>query len=134
MAPSLKSEEKTVQFGPFVPKVGKTFLKKEMNHFIYLGNLNEYNIKTNSNEQSEPKKINFTEYMKLLEKIASEPARESIFEPPQVPVPLESQPLEPQRLEPHFISTPVPETKTSRILDYLKQFSSTPKNQSIKTD
>lgn len=132
MAPSLKTEEKTVQFGPFVPKVGKTFLQKEMNRFIYQGNLKGFDV-TNKHNNSrnysysenmkvfgeilakpkppEPKKIDFSEYMKMLEKVAREPELE--------PAP--------------FVPTPIPETK-STILDFLKHFSSTPKSQSIKTD
>ena len=60
MLPSTRKEEKTVTFGQFVPKVGKTTLEKDMNRFIYLGNLHEYKPK-----QEEPNKISFSDYMKL---------------------------------------------------------------------
>ncbi len=60
MLPSKRKEEKTVTFGNFVAKVGKTTLEKDMNRFIYLGNLLEYKPK-----KEEPNKITFSEYMKL---------------------------------------------------------------------
>ena len=61
MLPCTKKEEKTVTFGQFVPKVGKTTLEKEMNRFLYLGNLHDYKPVV-----PEPNKITFSEYRKQL--------------------------------------------------------------------
>jgi hypothetical protein len=61
MTPSMKKEEKTVTFGQFVPKVGKTTLEKEMNKFLYLGNLHDYKPVL-----VEHNKISFSEYMKQI--------------------------------------------------------------------
>jgi hypothetical protein len=61
MLPSTRKEEKTVTFGNFVPKVGKTTLEKEMNRFLYLGNLHEYKPGL-----TETNKITFSEYMKQM--------------------------------------------------------------------
>jgi len=58
MVACTKKEEKTITFGQFVPKVGKTTLEKDMNRFLYLGNLHEYKPAL-----PEPNKITFSEYM-----------------------------------------------------------------------
>jgi len=58
MLPSTKKEEKTVTFGQFVPKVGKSTLEKDMNRFLYLGNVHEY-----KEPGPEPSKLTFEEYM-----------------------------------------------------------------------
>jgi hypothetical protein len=59
MIPSTKKEEKTVTFGQFVPKVGKTTLEKEINRFLYLGNLHAYR-----STPQKPNTLTFSEYMK----------------------------------------------------------------------
>lgn len=61
MLPCTKKEEKTVTFGQFVPKVGKTTLEKDMNRFLYLGNMHDYKPQV-----PEPNKITFSEYRKQL--------------------------------------------------------------------
>lgn len=101
MVPSMKKEEKTVSFGNFVPKIGKTLLEKDMNLYHYLGTFQDFEKKP-----IDHKKIDFSEYMKMLEAIS---------------------------VKPEPVQTPVPEPK-SRILDFLRPFSSTPKSQSIKID
>lgn len=103
MVPSMKKEEKSVKFGPFVAKAGKTFLEKEMNQYHYLGTFQDFETKP-----VEHKKIDFGEYMKMLQNIVDEPAKEA--------------------------DVPIPETKPSRVLEFLRQFSSSPKTQSIKID
>jgi hypothetical protein len=61
MLPCTRKEEKTVTFGQFVPKVGKTTLEKEMNRFLYLGNLHDYKPVVT------PNTLTFSEYRKLLQ-------------------------------------------------------------------
>ena len=83
----------------------------------------------------EHKKIDFSEYMKLLAAIAAEPVLEKEITPEPTPDPTPdtspvSEPEEPT-LEPE---EPAQESKSSRVLDFLRQFSSIPKSQSIKID
>ena len=54
-----EKEEKTVRFSAFVAKPGKIFLEKEMNKFIYLGNLDDYKPIT-----EKPKDITYSDYLK----------------------------------------------------------------------
>jgi hypothetical protein len=61
MLPCTKKEEKTVTFGQFVPKIGKTTLEKDMNRFLYLGNLHDYKPAL-----PEPNKITFSDYRKQI--------------------------------------------------------------------
>lgn len=68
MLPCTKKEEKTVTFGQFVPKVGKTTLEKDMNRFLYLGNLHDYKPAL-----LEPNKITFSEYRKQMQLKEPEP-------------------------------------------------------------
>ena len=63
MVACTKKEEKTVTFGPFVPKVGKTTLEKDMNRFLYLGNLHDYKPAL-----PEPNRITFSEYREQMAK------------------------------------------------------------------
>jgi hypothetical protein len=116
MVPSIKKEEKAVTSSQFVVKAGKTLLEKDMNAYYYLGSFQDFDKIKNPVEH---KKIDFMEYMKQMDmkKMESEPAPETL--PESAPEPLEMEP-EPE--------------KTSRVLDFLRQFSSTPKSQSIKID
>jgi len=125
MVPSMKKEEKSVKFGPFVAKSGKTLLEKDMNQYHYLGTFQEFETK---NTTLEYKKIDFSEYMNLIAKIVAEPVMEKEVVTEEEPV-LESE--EEPVLESE--EEPVPE-KSSRVLDFLRQFSSIPKSQSIKID
>lgn len=110
MVPSMKKEEKAVTSSQFVSKAGKTLLEKDMNAYHYLGSFQDFDKIKNPVEH---KKIDFMEYMKQMEMKKTEPVAEP------APEPLEMEP-EPE--------------KTSRVLDFLRQFSSTPKSQSIKID
>lgn len=67
--PPMKTEEKTVTFGQFIPKVGKTTMEKEMNLFVYLGSLHDYRTVL-----VQPNKITFSEYKKQLEAIVGLPS------------------------------------------------------------
>jgi hypothetical protein len=58
------------------------------------------------------KKIDFAEYLKLLEAVS----------------------VMPIQTEPELETPQEPEPKISRVLDFLRQFSSTPKSQSTKID
>jgi hypothetical protein len=127
MVPSMKKEEKTVSFGNFVPKVGKTLLEKEINHYHYAGTFQDFEKKP-----VDHKKIDFVAYMRLLETIASDPVNQAEKEStPEESVP-ENSNLEKE--EPMMGSEPASESKTSRVLDFLRQFSSIPKSQSTKID
>ena len=130
MVPSTKKEEKTMNFGNFVSKAGKTFLEKDMNHYHYLGTFQEFEKKP-----VEHKKIDFSEYMKLLAAIAAEPVLEKEITPDPTPDPTpDTSPVsEPEEPTPEP-EEPAQETKSSRVLDFLRQFSSIPKSQSIKID
>jgi hypothetical protein len=68
LIPSIKVEEKTVTFGNFVPRVGKTELTKDVNKFIYLGNMHDIPAKV-----EDVKKISFSDYMKLTWRSSSSP-------------------------------------------------------------
>lgn len=74
MLPCTLKEEKTVTFGQFVPKVGKTTLEKEMNRFLYLGNLHEYKPAL-----AETNKITFSEYMKQIKANLDQEMETSVF-------------------------------------------------------
>jgi hypothetical protein len=115
MVPSIRKEEKAVTSSQFVAKAGKTFLQKDMNSYHYLGSFQDFDKITSPVEH---KKIDFAEYMKQMEMKKTEP---TVSEPVAEP---EANPLE---------TEPEPE-KTSRVLDFLWQFSSIPKSQSIKID
>ena len=65
MVPSMKTEEKMVQFSAFVSKPKKTLLEKEMNQFIYIGNLPKDQIVL-----EKPKQINYSEYWKMCQALA----------------------------------------------------------------
>jgi hypothetical protein len=129
MVPSMKKEEKTVSFGNFVPKVGKTVLEKEMNAYHYLGTFQEFE---NKKETHPPKKIDFAAYMRLLAAIAAEPVLEKEITPE--PSPASSPRSSPKTSSVASSEEPAPESKSSRVLDFLRQFSSTPKSQSTKID
>jgi hypothetical protein len=121
MVPSMKKEEKTVTFGNFVPKVGKTLLEKDLNQYHYLGTFQDFERKPVNH-----KKIDFSEYMKMLETIVADPVIVLGKESPNSPKSIqEDNPLE---------SIPEPENKIMKVLDFLRQFSSTPKSLSTKTD
>lgn len=62
-----EKEEKKVQFSAFVAKPGKVFLEKEMNKFIYLGNLSDYKPIT-----EKPKEITYSEYLKQASELKQE--------------------------------------------------------------
>jgi len=65
MVPSIKKEEQTVHYNAFVAKAGKVFLEKDMNQFHYLGNF------PMEKQLLEPKKINYSEYWKMCQLIAT---------------------------------------------------------------
>jgi hypothetical protein len=129
MVPSMKKEEKTVTFSQFVPKLGKTFLEKDINQYHYLGTFQDFDKVKNPVEH---KKIDYIAYMKQLESIVSEPTI--------IPEPVTEKESEALETESEQESDSEPEAqnvipeKGSRILDFLRQFSSTPKSQSIKID
>lgn len=78
IVPSMKREEKAVQFSAFVAKTSKTFLEKEMNVFHYLG---QFPIEK---KLLEPKNINYSDYWKMCQLIAdlkTEPVSEPVSEP-----------------------------------------------------
>jgi hypothetical protein len=139
MVPSMKKEEKTVSFGQFVPKVGKTLLEKDMNLYHYLGTFQDFDRKP-----MDHKKIDFAEYMKLLEAIVQDtPVTESCpspSSPPSSPPSLDQEPISEPISEPsaepsaELSAEPLSDSKLSTVLDFLRQFSSTPKIQSTKTD
>lgn len=120
MVPSMKKEEKTVSFSQFVPKVGKTLLEKDMNLYHYLGTFQDFERKP-----VDHKKIDFASYMRMLETIVAEPILGK--ESPRSPEP------EPET-ESNTDTVIEPENKITTVLDFLRQFSSTPKSQSIKID
>jgi hypothetical protein len=62
MENTMKKEEKSVQFSAFVAKPGKVFLEKEMNKFLYLGNLDDYKPIS-----EKPKDITYSEYLKQMQ-------------------------------------------------------------------
>ena len=74
MVPSIKKEEKGMRLGPFVAKAGKTLLEKDINQYHYLGTFQDFEKKP-----VDHKKIDFAEYMKMLEAISVKP--EPIPEP-----------------------------------------------------
>lgn len=123
MVPSMKKEEKTVTSSQFVPKVGKTFLEKDLNQYHYLGTFQDFDRVKNPVEH---KKIDYIAYMKLLESINSEPTI--------IPEPVKEKESEALETESEREAHDVIPEKGSRILDFLRQFSSTPKSQSIKID
>jgi hypothetical protein len=71
MTPSIKKEEKGMTLGPFVAKAGKTLLEKDINQYHYLGTFQDFEKKT-----VDHKKIDFSEYMKMLEAISVRPIPE----------------------------------------------------------
>jgi hypothetical protein len=129
MVPSIMKEEKAVTSSQFVSKAGKTLLEKDMNFYHYLGTFQDFEKKP-----TEHKNIDFVAYMKLLEAIVTDPnvteVKETVDQKDTVEKSeseADSDPETPaQELE--------PESKISRILDFLRPFSSTPKSQSIKID
>ena len=64
MVPSMKKEEKTVEFSAFVKKTGKTVLEKEMNTFLYMGNLAD-----SKPVIDKPKEINYADYWKMCQSL-----------------------------------------------------------------
>jgi len=133
MVPSMKKEEKTMNFGNFVSKAGKTLLEKDINHYHYLGTFQEFEKKP-----VEHKNIDFAAYMRLLSAIAAEPVLEKEITPDPTPEPTpdpspESSPDASPVTSPES-EEPKPESNSSRVLDFLRQFSSIPKSQSIKID
>ena len=131
MVPSMKKEEKAVHSSMFVSKAGKTLLEKDMNQYHYLGTFQEFETKNN---QTEHKKIDFSEYMKLLATVVAEPVTEKdgpILDPQEMES--ESETETQDKSEEKEVE-PEPETKISKVLDFLRQVSSIPKSQSIKID
>jgi len=77
MVPSMKKEEKTVQFSAFVKKTGKTVLEKEMNTFLYMGNLAD-----SKPAIEKPKEINYADYWKMCQLQSS--VQEEISSSPEI--------------------------------------------------
>ncbi len=55
-------EEKSIRTGMFVATQSKTFLEKEMNHFLYLGTFNDLKP-----VMEKPKDLTYSDYLKQLE-------------------------------------------------------------------
>ena len=98
MVPSMKKEEKSVQFSAFVSKPGKVMLEKEMNQFLYLGNIPTPLI------LEKPKTINYSDYWKMCQVLSSQKLNAA----------LDSNPVQDSDSESDSISS-IPETQSTKI-------------------
>lgn len=81
MVPSMKKEEKSVQFSAFVAKPGKVVLEKEINQFLYLGNLTDYKPSLD-----QPKQINYSDYWKMCKTLVEkEPLEQEVVVSSSIP-------------------------------------------------
>jgi hypothetical protein len=82
IVPSMKKEEKSVQFSAFVAKPGKVMLEKEMNQFHYQGL-----IPTETRILEKPKTINYSDYWKMCQVLSSPELNAGLTESVEISTP-----------------------------------------------
>ncbi len=82
IVPSMKKEEKSVQFSAFVAKPGKVMLEKEMNQFHYAGL-----IPTKTRILEKPKTMNYSDYWKMCQVLSSPELNAGLTESVEISTP-----------------------------------------------